>query len=151
MTGESNLLKLVEAEPEESYRLQDQIGFVLRKAHQRHVAIFAARIGDLTPPQFAALAKLADVGETSQNQLGTLIAMDAATVKGVIDRLKARGLVELTKHDADKRRLLVSLTAEGRETVERLIPLAEQITVETLQPLSPKEAATLLRLLARIA
>ncbi len=151
MTGESNLLKLVEAEPEDSYRLQDQVGFVLRKAHQRHVAIFAARIGDLTPPQFAALAKLADVGETSQNQLGTLIAMDAATVKGVIDRLKARGLVELTRHDADKRRLLVSLTAEGRETVERLVPLAEQITVETLQPLSSKEAATLLRLLARIA
>ena len=124
---------------------------MLRKAHQRHVAIFAARIGDLTPPQFAALAKLADVGETSQNQLGSLIAMDAATVKGVIDRLKARGLVELTKHDADKRRLLVNLTAEGRETVERLIPLAEQITAETLQPLSPKEAATLLKLLARIA
>ena len=105
----------------------------------------------MTPPQFAALAKLADVGETSQNQLGNLIAMDAATVKGVIDRLKARGLVELTKHDADKRRLLVNLTPEGRETVERLIPLAEQITAETLQPLSPKEATTLLKLLSRIA
>jgi MarR family transcriptional regulator, lower aerobic nicotinate degradation pathway regulator len=151
MTGEGNLLKLVDAESADEYRLQDQIGFVLRKAHQRHVAIFAARIADLTPPQFAALAKLADVGETSQNQLGSLIAMDAATVKGVIDRLKARGLVELTKHDADKRRLLVSLTAEGRESVERLIPLAEQITAETLQPLSPKEAATLLKLLSRIA
>jgi DNA-binding MarR family transcriptional regulator len=151
MTGEANLLKLVDAEPEEGYRLQDQVGFVLRKAHQRHVAIFAARIGDLTPPQFAALAKLADVGETSQNQLGSLIAMDAATVKGVIDRLKARGLVELTKHDVDKRRLMVKLTADGRETVGRLIPAAEQITAETLQPLSSKEAATLLRLLARIA
>ena len=151
MTRDSNLLKLIEAEPDEGYRLQEQVGFVLRKAHQRHVAIFAARIGDMTPPQFAALAKLADVGETSQNQLGNLIAMDAATVKGVIDRLKARGLVELTKHDADKRRLLVNLTPEGRETVERLIPLAEQITAETLQPLSPKEAATLLKLLSRIA
>ena len=31
---------------------------MLRKAHQRHVAIFAAQIADLTPPQFAALAKL---------------------------------------------------------------------------------------------
>ena len=150
MSGEK-VLKLVETVPPDEYRLQDQIGFVLRKAHQRHLAIFASRIADLTPPQFAALAKLADVGETSQNQLGTLIAMDAATVKGVIDRLKARGLVELTRHDADKRRLLVNLTAEGRETVERLVPLAEQITVETLQPLSSKEAATLLRLLARIA
>jgi DNA-binding MarR family transcriptional regulator len=155
MTGKGRILKLVEAEPPneslEGYRLQEQIGFVLRKAHQRHVAIFASRIADLTPPQFAALAKLADVGETSQNQLGSLIAMDAATVKGVIDRLKARGLVELTRHDVDKRRLLVNLTAEGRETVERLIPLAERITAETLAPLSPKEAAALLRLLGKIA
>jgi DNA-binding MarR family transcriptional regulator len=149
MKGE--VLKLVEPEPAEGYRLQDQVGFVLRKAHQRHVAIFAGKIADLTPPQFAALAKLADVGETSQNQLGSLIAMDAATVKGVIDRLKARGLVELTRHDVDKRRLLVSLTAEGRETVDRLIPLAERISAETLAPLSPKEAATLLRLLNKIA
>jgi len=151
VSGETNLLKLVDAEPAEGYRLQEQIGFVLRKAHQRHLAIFAARIADLTPPQFAALAKLADVGETSQNQLGSLIAMDAATVKGVIDRLKVRGLVDLTRHDSDKRRLMVSLTAEGRETVERLVPVAEAISGETLSPLSPKDAATLLRLLAKIA
>lgn len=151
MTGEDNLLKLVEAEPEEGYRLQEQVGFVLRKAHQRHVAIFVARISDLTPPQFAALAKLLDQGETSQNQLGSLIAMDAATIKGVIDRLKARGYVELSKHDADKRRLMVSLTAEGRTAVESLVPLAEEITAETLAPLTAKEAQTLLRLLAKIA
>ncbi|MEQ1941118.1 MarR family transcriptional regulator [Mesorhizobium sp. VNQ89] len=150
MTGERNL-RLVEDDTPEGYRLQEQVGFVLRKAHQRHVAIFADRIGDLTPPQFAALAKLADVGETSQNQLGSLIAMDAATVKGVIDRLKSRGLVALTRHDVDKRRLMVSLTEDGRRTVERLVPLAEDITTETLRPLSPKEAATLLRLLSRIA
>ena len=151
MSGASKALKLVEAAPHNEYRLQDQVGFVLRKAHQRHVSIFAAHIGDLTPPQFAALARLADVGETSQNQLGTLIAMDAATVKGVIDRLKTRGLVELSKHDGDKRRLMVSLTDEGRETVQRLIPLAEKITAETLAPLTAKEAATLMKLLSRIA
>ena len=105
----------------------------------------------LTPPQFAALAKLNDVGETSQNQLGALIAMDAATIKGVIDRLKARGLVAVGKHDADKRRLMVDLTEQGRAAISRLIPLAEQITAETLAPLSPREAAVFLKLLARIA
>lgn len=133
------------------YRLQDQVGFILRKAHQRHVAIFAAHIADLTPPQFAALAKLRDVGETSQNQLGALIAMDAATVKGVIDRLAARGLVRLGKHEVDKRRLLVGLTEEGQRTVEELVPLARTITEETLAPLSAREAATLLQLLAKIS
>jgi DNA-binding MarR family transcriptional regulator len=141
----------VEAGPAGTYRLQDQAGFLLRKAHQRHVALFASHIADLTPPQFAVLAKLAENGETSQNQLGSLIAMDAATVKGVIDRLKTRGLVELRKHEIDKRRLMVRLTAEGRKTVQRLIPLARQITREMLAPLSQKEAATLLRLLAKIA
>jgi DNA-binding MarR family transcriptional regulator len=99
-----------------AYRLQDQIGFILRKAHQRHVAIFASKIGDLTPPQFAALAMLAEVGETSQNQLGQLIAMDAATVKGVVDRLASRGYVTVAKDSGDKRRLLVTPTPAGRET-----------------------------------
>jgi DNA-binding MarR family transcriptional regulator len=136
---------------DDAYRLQDQIGFILRKAHQRHVAIFASHIGDLTPPQFAALAKLQDIGETSQNQLGALIAMDAATIKGVIDRLKARGYVEISKHDGDKRRVLVRLTDEGRQAVERLIPLAQKITTETMAPLSPREARTLLRLLGKVA
>jgi MarR family transcriptional regulator, lower aerobic nicotinate degradation pathway regulator len=151
VSGEDNILKLVDADATETYRLQDQIGFILRKAHQRHVSIFAAHIADLTPPQFAALAKLADVGETSQNQLGQLIAMDAATVKGVIDRLKARGLVKLTKHEIDKRRLLVSLTPEGRDAVARLVPAAERITAETVAPLTAKEAATLMKLLAKLA
>jgi DNA-binding MarR family transcriptional regulator len=142
----------IAAEPAaDDYHLQEQVGFVLRKAHQRHVAIFASHIADLTPPQFAALAKLSDVGETSQNQLGQLVAMDAATVKGVIDRLKARGLVALSKHDGDKRRLLVSLTAEGREAVENLIPKARTITRETLAPLSAKEVSAFMKLLAKLA
>jgi DNA-binding MarR family transcriptional regulator len=138
-------------EPDDTYRLQEQVGFVLRKAHQRHVAIFANRIADLTPPQFAALAKLYEVGEASQNQLGQMIAMDAATVKGVIDRLRSRGYVDLNKHDSDKRLLLVSLTAAGRDAVEELIPLAKAITEETLASLTAKEAAQFLRLLGKIA
>lgn len=135
---------------ERPYRLEDHIGFVLRKANQRHLALFSARISDLTPPQFATLARLEEVGEASQNQLGALIAMDAATIKGVIDRLKARGLVELDTHKEDRRRLVVRLSAEGRETLARLRPLAFAITEETLAPLTGRERASLMRLLAKI-
>lgn len=132
------------------YQLEDQVGFLLRRANQRHLAIFAQRIDDLTPPQFATLAKLAEAGETSQNQLGQMVAMDAATIKGVIDRLKARGLVALGEHDTDRRRIVVRLTAAGRETVEALLPRAAAITAETLAPLTAREAATLARLLSKI-
>ncbi len=74
------------------YALDDQIGFILRKVSQRHTAIFAAAFADLTPPQWATLAKLYEEGPTSQNQLGRLVALDAATIKGIVDRLGARGL-----------------------------------------------------------
>ena len=135
----------------EPYRLDEQIGFLLRKANQRHLAIFARHIPDLTPPQFAVLARLWEVGETSQNQLGQLVAMDAATVKGVIDRLRARGLVQLSEHESDRRRVVVDLSAEGASLVEALLKDAERITAETAKPLTQRETATLLRLLARIA
>src|SRR5262245_432885 len=78
-----------------AYVLDEQVGFILRQVWQRHTAIFARDIGtNLTPTQWAALSKLAETGPCSQNQLGRLTAMDVATIKGVIDRLTARGLTE---------------------------------------------------------
>src|SRR5206468_11474424 len=74
-----------------SYILDEQIGFILRQVWQRHSTIFARDIGiNLTPTQWAALAKLAETGPCSQNLLGRLTSMDVATIKGVIDRLRQR-------------------------------------------------------------
>ena len=151
VSGKDNILKLVDAAPVNTgYRLQDQIGFILRKAHQRHVALFASTISDLTPPQFATLAMLAEAGETSQNQLGQMVAMDAATAKGVVDRLRSRGYVTVAKDSGDKRRVLVALTAEGRVAYEKLVPLARDITQSTLAPLNERDATALVRLLGKI-
>ena len=95
------------------YVLDEQIGFILRQVSQRHAMIFSRDIGaELTPTQWAALAKLAETGPCSQNQLGRLTAMDVATIKGVIDRLTARGLTETSADPEDGRRLRVSLTRE---------------------------------------
>ena len=77
------------------YVLEDQVGFLLRCAHQRATEIFNAVMGGfgVTPTQFAALAKLDDLGSVSQNQLGRLTRMDPATISGVVGRLIARGYV----------------------------------------------------------
>ncbi|MBF3219767.1 MarR family transcriptional regulator, partial [Pseudomonas aeruginosa] len=77
------------------YRLDDQIGFILRQANQRYAALFANGIGNgLTPTQWAALVRLGETGPCPQNQLGRLTAMDAATIKGVVERLDKRGLIQ---------------------------------------------------------
>ncbi|MBP9185274.1 MAG: MarR family transcriptional regulator, partial [Fuscovulum sp.] len=97
------------------YRLDDQIGYILRRVTQRHLALFAAAIPEVTTTQFAVLARLAEIGPVSQNHLGRETAMDAATIKGVVDRLAKLGLVATTADPADRRRLTVSLTGAGTE------------------------------------
>ncbi|MEZ5812173.1 MAG: MarR family transcriptional regulator [Rhizobiaceae bacterium] len=134
------------------YKLDEQVGFLLRKANQRHTAIFASLMpGDLTPMQLAAMAKLHDLGECSQNQLGRLIAIDAATIKGVVDRLTGRGLVASRADPSDRRRMLVALTGEGEALAGTAFDIAKKITAETLKPLSGSEQATLLALLSKLA
>src|SRR5712691_4916474 len=91
-------LKVVPLAPEPAehgrYVLDDQAGFLMRVAMQRHTSIFTSRMVEaLTQTQFAALSKLHEVGPCSQNHLGRLIYLDAATIKGVVDRLGARGFV----------------------------------------------------------
>ena len=134
-----------------SYILDEQIGFILRQVWQRHAAIFAREIGiNLTPTQWAALAKLTETGPCSQNQLGRLTAMDVATIKGVIDRLTARGLTETSSDPDDGRRLLVSLTRAGQQFAEKATPNALAISRETLAPLDPKEREAFVALLCRL-
>jgi DNA-binding MarR family transcriptional regulator len=134
-----------------AYRLEDQAGFILRQASQRHAAIFAEGIGDgLTPTRFAALAKLFELGALSQNELGRQTAMDGATIKGVVDRLRARALVRTRPDPSDGRRHLVELTRKGREIAARAIPAAALITEKTLEPLSARERETFLELLRRL-
>ncbi len=133
------------------YRLDDQAGFILRQVAQRHAVIFASGIGsDLTPTQWAALTKLAEVGPLSQNLLGRQTAMDAATIKGVVDRLTRRGLTATQPDTEDGRRLLVTLTADGSDLVQRLTPNAARITEDTLAPLTEAEREVLLGLLRRL-
>lgn len=134
-----------------SYILDEQVGFILRQASQRHATIFAREIGiNLTPTQWAALSKLAETGPCSQNQLGRLTSMDVATIKGVIDRLTARGLTETSPDPDDGRRLLVSLSRAGQQLAEKTAANAFAISKETLAPLDAREREIFVALLSKL-
>jgi len=134
------------------YRLEDQVGFLLRCAHQRASSIFQEVMaeGGLTPTQFSALVRLRDADEISQNQLGRLTAMDPATIQGVIRRLVERQLIHRRADPGDKRRTLVRLSPAGRRLTDTVVPHGPVVSERTLAPLSPQEKRVFLALLRRL-
>lgn len=134
------------------YVLDEQFGFLLRQMQQRYVAMFLEMMGEdgPTPPQFAALCRLAADGRISQNQLGRMTAMDPATIRGVVTRLEERGLVERLHDPDDKRRVLVQLSPRGREQLPAYVVRAKAITIAALDPMEDREVAPLLDLMRRL-
>jgi MarR family transcriptional regulator, lower aerobic nicotinate degradation pathway regulator len=133
------------------YVLDDQAGFLMRVAMQRHTSIFTSRMVEgLTQTQFAALAKLNEVGPCSQNYLGRLIYLDAATIKGVVDRLHLRGFVTALNDPKDRRRRAVALTERGRTVTEAATTVASEITAATLGPLTADEQRQITKLLRKL-
>jgi DNA-binding MarR family transcriptional regulator len=147
-----DLSRVVHTDPS-TYALEDQVGHLLRRAHQRHASIFQDGIGQaaLTPMQWAALVTLVRDGQASQNQLGRLTAMDPATVQGVVRRLRARGLITRAPDPSDRRASLLTPTPAGVALVEATLPAAVAISDATLAPLSPADRQIFLKLLQRMA
>lgn len=134
-----------------TYTLDDQIGYLLRLASQRHAAIFQSHaIENLTPTQFTTLLRVHEHGSVSQNHLGRLAAMDVATIKGVVDRLRGKGLTQSGADPSDKRRTMISLTDKGVALIDDLMRIGEAISEDTLEILSVSERQTLINLLRKI-
>jgi len=132
------------------YRLDEQVGFLLRRAHQHACTIFQAKMTDLTPPQFSALVMLAQQGTVSQNQLGRMIDTDPATMQGIVRRLASRHYIQRLPDENHKRKINLQLTDAGQKLVAHAIGVATTVTDETLATLSESERVTLNNLLRKL-
>ena len=137
---------------ERPYRLDDQVGHLLRRAYQRASGHLASRIRphDLTPIQHATLIRLWELGPLSQNQLGRVVAMPPANIHSLVRRLESRGFVRRDPSPKDKRLLTVSLTEEGSALVEALIPLDAASTEAALRGLDAAERTALYAILKKM-
>jgi len=142
-----------QAAPCGRFLVEHHVGFLLRRAHQRHVALFLELTSHygLTPTQFTALFKAVELGRVTQNLLGRLAAMDPATVQGVAQRLVARGLLQRTQDPMDRRTVVLTPTEAGTAMIDRTVACAQQSHDAALAPLTMDERAQLLALLRKLA
>jgi MarR family transcriptional regulator, lower aerobic nicotinate degradation pathway regulator len=134
------------------YVLEEQVGFLIRRAQQRATEHFNGVMSGfgVTPTQFAALVKLDDAGPTSQNQLGRLTAMDPATIFSVVGRLVRRGWVSQAADGLDARLVVVALTETGQSVIKAMKAVAPEVSSTTLAPLSPDEARQFVYLIGKL-
>ncbi|GBQ35388.1 winged helix-turn-helix transcriptional regulator [Gluconacetobacter azotocaptans] len=139
--------------PPAAYDLSAQIGHLLRRAYQRHTALFQETIPDdrLTAVQFAVLVAIRDEQPAPLIHIGRTTAIDHATLRGIVARLKERQLVDIHNDTADRRQRIVSLTPQGEELVRTHIPEALHITELTLAPLNECERVAAMHILRKLA
>jgi DNA-binding MarR family transcriptional regulator len=127
-------------------------GHLIRRAHQRAVAIFMDETAEfgVTPVQFAILnALIEDPGE-DQITLAGKVAFDAATFGSVIGRLEAKGWVRRKADAADRRRKLLWVTPEGEKAALDMKRAVAKAQLKILGPLEPAERDQLVALLDKL-
>lgn len=142
----------VNAVPTEEYVFSDQVGHLLRRAYQRHVAIFQQTIPDsqLTAAQFVVLCAVRQSGSCSLSEIVRTTAIDQATMRGIIERLKAREAIRVSHDVDDRRKVLVSLTPAGEAIVDATVPAALAVSEATFGNLNAAERVAILYLLRKM-
>lgn len=128
-------------------------GFLIRRLHQIHVAIFLEELSEdnITPIQYGLLSILADSPNLDQLSLAEELGIDRANVADVLGRLENRGLVKRVASMEDKRRKLCSVTPEGLMFVRKYYGNMQRAQERLLYPLTPAEREDFMRLVRKIA
>ena len=116
--------------------------------HRQTNACFAK--DGVTADQFVLLAALADEDEVTQQELVRRVGSDHNTVRAMLLRLEARGLVSRERHPIDGRARCVTLTGKGRRAFEKLLAKSEALRARLLAAFQPDEVAALVGLLGRV-
>ena len=127
-------------------------GFLIRRLHQIHLALFAEECGrfGVTPVQFSLLSAVSANPGLDQSAIALMVGIDRATTANVLARLEANGLLRRSRGPQDSRVKLIALTAVGKRMLGRMDAAARRAHERTLAGLPPRERAAFVRSLARL-
>jgi len=127
-------------------------GFLIRRLHQIHTALFAEECAGLevTPPQHSVLSVIAGQPGLDQSAIAEEIGVDRATLASVVARLEAAGFVRRTISKVDRRQKLLSLTPRGRAILGKMQGPVQRAQDRAMEPLSLAEQEQFLKLLNQL-
>lgn len=133
-------------------KLLQRPGFLIRRLHQKSVALFLEECRDqqLTPTQYGLLHAVRQCAPIDQITLAHLIAVDRSTVALVVRLLVERGLIGKSVDAVDKRRRTLVMTPEGLDLFNAAAPSAARVMNALLAPLGEDDRQWLMSVLDRL-
>ena len=137
---------------ERSWPLDRRPGFLIRRLHQIHVALFQKNCAafEITPLQYSLLSALAKRGTADQTTLAADVALDRTTTTGALKRLQLRQFVERSIDQGDRRAQVCRLTKAGTALLRQMERSARAAHRETVVDLSKADQRRFIALMQRI-
>ncbi len=126
-------------------------GYLIRRAQQVHTALWSAAVPDVTGPQYALLAAVAQLGAADQSRIGEAASLDTSSTADIVARLSAQGWVTKETAANDRRRTQVRLTAPARTALHALAEPVKAVQSDVLAPLGPDEQSVFISHLQQVA
>jgi len=106
---------------DQALRLDNQLCFALYSASLAMTKLYKPLLDELgiTYPQYLVLLVLWERDGITVSELGERLSLDSGTLTPLLKRLETAGLVSRLRDTQDERRVLVRLSAAGRELKQR--------------------------------
>lgn len=114
---------------DELLKLDNQLCFSLYSTALAMEKLYRKLLKDLgvTYPQYLVLLCLWEKKEMAVTELGKLLFLDTGTLTPLLKRLEKEGLVSRERSSEDERRVMITLTAEGKKLKEKAYDVPKQV------------------------
>ena len=128
-----------------AYRLTDSFPYLLNRVGVRMGELFSQRLAkfDLTLPMYRVMAVLRQEGPQRLGDLGAMVTVEISTLSRLVTTMKRKGLLSRERPEDNARTVRIDLTAEGRNLVDKLMPVAAHFEEVGIKSFSADEVAWL--------
>ena len=133
--------------------LSEEILITLRQIN-RAMSIYSKSLDKhygLTSPQLLILHELFQSDQIAIGEIARKISLSQATVTDIIDRLIIKGLVTRTKNSLDRRQVLIKITPNGKDIINKKPSLLQKEFLIEFDELQRWEQNLLLSSVEKIA
>jgi len=136
-----------------SFDIRESLGYLLGNVRSEWITAVEKELKpfDLSAAQYIVLLKVGSGSATTPVEICRVLQYDTGAMTRLLDRIEAKGLIRREAHGGDRRCVALELTPEGEELYPKLIRIVKDMNKRALRGFTKDEAASLERLLKRVA